>query len=95
MPPSREIVVNSALFPVFPIWDFGQGQGNIATRKACGNAKVSESRDFGVFTEKKRVETLRYRHRNPVTRDWFWNRSSETGAAIALCGKGARYRAGE
>jgi putative transposase len=36
--------------------------------------------DFNVFTEKKRVEKLRYMHRNPVTRglaarpeDWRWS----------------------
>ena len=36
--------------------------------------------DFNVWSEKKRVEKLRYRHRNPVTRglverpeDWAWS----------------------
>ncbi len=36
--------------------------------------------DFNVFTEEKRVEKLRYLHRNPVTRglvdqpeDWRWS----------------------
>ena len=35
--------------------------------------------DFDVWTEKKRVEKLRYMHRNPVTRglaapeDWRWS----------------------
>lgn len=36
--------------------------------------------DFNVFTEKKRIEKLKYIHRNPVTRglvgaaeDWVWS----------------------
>ncbi len=36
--------------------------------------------DFNVYTEKKRIEKLKYMHRNPVTRglvakpeDWLWS----------------------
>ena len=39
--------------------------------------------DFVVFTEKKRIEKLRYMHRNPVKRaDWCSNRSNGFGAAF-------------
>jgi hypothetical protein len=39
--------------------------------------------DFVVFSEKKRVEKLRYMHRNPVARRLVLTRNSGTGAAIA------------
>ncbi len=49
--------------------------------------------DFNVFTEKKRIEKLRYMHRNPVTRglvsrpeEWPWSsfRHYSTGVEGAV-----------
>jgi putative transposase len=47
---------------------------------ALGHVWQRRFYDFVVFTEKKRVEKLRYMHRNPVQRglvlkpeDWFWS----------------------
>jgi hypothetical protein len=37
-----------------------------------------------VFTEKKRVEKLRYMHRNPVVRVWCRRRKSGTGAVTVI-----------
>jgi REP element-mobilizing transposase RayT len=37
--------------------------------------------DFNVWTRDKRIEKLRYMHRNPVKEDWCWRRSGGPGAA--------------
>jgi putative transposase len=51
-----------------------------STPLAVGNVWQRRFYDFVVFTEKKRVEKLRYMHRNPVQRDlvlkpeeWLWS----------------------
>jgi REP element-mobilizing transposase RayT len=50
------------------------------TPVAVGHVWQRRFYDFVVFTEKKRVEKLRYMHRNPVQRglvlkpeDWLWS----------------------
>ena len=40
--------------------------------------------DFNVWTERKRIEKLRYMHRNPVKRIRWSNRSSGSGAVFEL-----------
>jgi putative transposase len=51
-----------------------------STTVAVGHIWQRRFYDFVVFTEKKRVEKLRYMHRNPVQRglvlkpeDWLWS----------------------
>lgn len=57
-------------------------QGNLAGAAALGERHIWQHRfyDFVVFTEKKRIEKLRYMHRNPVKRglvlepqQWAWS----------------------
>ena len=42
--------------------------------------------DFNVWTAKKRIEKLRYTHRNPVKRDWLVLQRNGAGAATAFTG---------
>jgi putative transposase len=64
----------------------------VSYRLGNGDSPFWEARyyDFNVFSEKKRIEKLRYLHRNPVTRglvkhpeDWAWSsfRQYSTGEA--------------
>ncbi len=53
------------------------------TALAVGHVWQHRFYDFVVFTEKKRVEKLRYMHRNPVARGLVLARNNGTGAAIA------------
>jgi len=55
---------------------------SVSYRLGDGNSPFWEARyyDFNVFSEKKRIEKLRYLHRNPVNRglvkrpeDWIWS----------------------
>src|SRR5277367_6606834 len=57
--------------PAGPLW---------TTPVAAGHIWQSRFYDFVIFTDKKRVEKLRYMHRNPVARglvrkpeEWFWS----------------------
>lgn len=65
---------------------------SVSYRLGNGDSSFWEARyyDFNVFSEKKRIEKLRYLHRNPVTRglvkrpeDWAWSsfRQYSTGEA--------------
>ena len=51
-----------------------------------GNRSFWQARfyDFNVWTTKKRVEKLKYMHRNPVKRDWWSHPSNGAGAVIAF-----------
>jgi putative transposase len=53
--------------------------GGESRRRAFWQARFY---DFNVWTTKKRVEKLRYMHRNPVKRDWRKRPSSGAGAVI-------------
>jgi putative transposase len=77
---------------------------SVSYRLGNGDNPFWEARyfDFNVFSEKKRIEKLRYLHRNPVTRglvrrpeDWTWSsfRQYSTGESgivkLALPWKGS------
>ena len=65
-----------------------------ASPRAAGEIWQRRFYDFNVWTEHKRIEKLRYMHRNPVKQAWSSSPSSGRGAAFATTPseKRGRYR---
>ena len=61
-------------------------------KKHIGGSPFWQARyyDFNVWSERKRIEKLRYMHRNPVKRGWSRVRSSGRGAASVITGVGSK-----